>query len=287
MSRSRGNVLVVLPFGFTSQLLIKELLSNGYNIDMFELEGFDSNHLTEVANDLLGYSTLTDMSYVPLISLKDWSNYDIVVFPALNLNPEEEANTFWILCSGLFRSLTDTVFKSDVTILFGQNTWGLVAAYHLGVAKPEVKNRIFVLSSIYELVKKICGDEQKAISLPDGQIYFSDPNLESCNKVSFLNGAWKFDQFAVLEATVLFNAVEAIISSCFSAKFLMIGKFYEDQISWRFNGIDLSVEEYEQVSAIEDWIRNRSNQRIHYYILRVFLNRSNSNPHISHTQFAF
>ena len=29
MSRSRGNVLVVLPFGFTSQLLIKELLCNG------------------------------------------------------------------------------------------------------------------------------------------------------------------------------------------------------------------------------------------------------------------
>ena len=50
----------------------------------------------------------------------------------------------------------------------------------------------------------------------------------------------------------------------------MIGKFYEDQISWRFNGIDLSDEEYQQVSSIEDWIRNRSKQCIHYYILRVF-----------------
>ena len=76
------------------------------------------------------------MFFIPSLTVQDWRLYDYVVIPNLNIFPSRNERLYADVISKLFSMhLTDIKWKADVTVVFGQNFRGLIAAHELAKVK--------------------------------------------------------------------------------------------------------------------------------------------------------
>jgi len=267
------SVLIAFPFGFPSQLLVKELLQNDYVVTLYTKKDCCENHFQEVLYNLLAYTQYTDNDPVKMISSKDWSSHDVIVFPGLNTQADEDNHDFWVICKKLFVELKDVSVKPEAAIIFGQNTSGLVAAYHLGKSRPDIKHQIHVVSSIYEAVEKIFNDDaesstkREAFSMPNGDIFLLNGTKDDTKRISHLRGSWNSGQFALLESTALYYATEAAASNEIHSTFHMTGRFMSEEeqtknnaeaytVVWYSKSIETSNDLAKKMKILSQWIRN-------------------------------
>ena len=97
-----------------------DILASDYVVHFFELEGVCQSYFRDLQNDFHAYDQLTQGNGTTFISSrvsreifwfdpnfsflgKDWTRYDVIIFPALNINPQESSGDFWTMCKLLFR----------------------------------------------------------------------------------------------------------------------------------------------------------------------------------------
>ena len=93
---------------------------------------------------------LQNVAEVDITFSKDWSAFDLIVIPSLNVEPGCTDVLFARYTKQLFeKHLKNLKFKEEAQILFGQNMRGLITMFELGKIHQNLVGRMFTISSIY------------------------------------------------------------------------------------------------------------------------------------------
>jgi len=150
------SILIAYPIDHTALILADKLRADLDNeITFFLDDKLSTKFMKHVLEDL---QTLT--SNIKKTSNQDWRGFDFVVFPNLNVSPEQTDEEFGSTMNNLFKKHLDLVqFDEHAVIFFGQNFRGLIAAREIARVHPSLKESVFVFSSIYAASVQVYGKD--------------------------------------------------------------------------------------------------------------------------------